>query len=200
MDIHKMNMTIDYYNSHADDYFRNTVDADLDASRKRFAAYLTPGARIIDFGCGSGRDVLAFSKMGFNAEGLDASDELVKLASENLGVEVAVGDMASCIADEPYDGIWCCASLMHLDEEECRIFFSNLQHNLKPGGVLYMSVKSGIETGIDEAGRYLRDFTEDDICELVIIVPGLQIKELWYTEDSLNRNGFRWLNVIAVRL
>ena len=108
--------------------------------------------------------------------------------------------MSSWIAGEPYDGIWCCASLMHLDDEACRRFFVNLNHNLKPDGVLYISVKSGIETGTDEAGRYLRDFTEEDIRDLTGTVTGLQIRELWYTEDTLKRNDFKWLNAIAVKM
>ena len=194
-----MNGTIDYYNSHANEYYRTTVDADLDTGRKKFAAYLPAGARVIDMGCGSGRDVLAFREMGFDAAGLDASEELVRLAKERLGIPVFTADLAEWISGSPYDGIWCCAVLMHLEEEGCRRFFANLKYNLKSGGVLYISVKSGIETGIDSAGRYMRNFTEEDIYELVGSVEGLEIKELWYSADTLSRNDFRWLNIIAVK-
>ena len=194
-----MNRTIDYYNDNADRYYQTTISADLDSARNRFAAYLPPAATVIDIGCGSGRDVRAFCDMGFKATGLDASEKLVRLATERVGIKVINADMSSWIAEEPYDGIWCCASLMHLDDEECRRFFANLDHNLKPCGVLYISVKSGIETGVDEAGRYLRNFTEEEMRKLTGTVPGLQIRELWYTQDTLKRNDFRWLNIIAVR-
>ena len=192
-----MKSTIDYYNTHADEYYQSTVAADLDAARKKFAAYLQPEARIIDVGCGSGRDVLAFRDMGFNAEGIDASEELVRLATERLGITANVADMSDWIADEAYDGIWCCASLMHLSEEDCEKFFSNLKYNLRRGGVLYISVKTGIETGTDAAGRYLRNFNEEDIRELINKTAGLRLSELWYTDDTLSRRDFRWLNVIA---
>jgi 2-polyprenyl-3-methyl-5-hydroxy-6-metoxy-1,4-benzoquinol methylase len=199
MDISGMNGTIDYYNSHANEYYRTTVDADLDAGRKKFAAYLPAGARVIDMGCGSGRDVLAFREMGLDAAGLDASEELVRLAKERLGIPVFKADLSCWTADEPYDGIWCCAALMHLEETDCRRFFANLKYNLKPGGALYISVKSGIETGMDSAGRYMRNFTEEDIYELAGSVEGLEITELWYSADTLSRNDFRWLNIIAVK-
>ena len=194
-----MNKTIDYYNQNADSYYRTTVGTDLDATRKRFAKYLPTEARVIDIGCGSGRDVLAFSDMGFDAAGLDASEELVGLAKERLGVKAFAADMSTWIASEPYDGIWCCASVMHLDDEECKRFFENLQYNLKPKGAIYISVKSGIETGEDAAGRYLMDFTREDIEGLVNAVRGLRIREFWYTEDTLKRRDFKWMNIIAVR-
>lgn len=194
-----MSSTIDYYNSHADEYYRTTVDADLDSARRRFAAYLPIDAKVIDMGCGSGRDVLAFRNMGFNAVGLDASEGLVQLAEEKLGIPVITADMSSWVTDEPYDGIWCCASLMHLNNEDCRRFFSNLKYNLKPGGILYISVKSGIETGPDAFGRYMNNFTEKDVHELADNAEGLQLAELWYTEDTLSRRNFKWLNVIAVK-
>ena len=200
MDIYKMNKTIDYYNEHADSYYRNTVGVDLDATRLRFAAYLPPEASVIDMGCGSGRDDLAFNNMGHRAIGLDASVELVSLAMEMLGIKAFCADMSTWISGEPYDGIWSCASLMHLNDEECKRFFNNLQYNLKSGGAIYISVKSGIETGEDAAGRYLRDYTSEEIEALISTVPGLQIREIWYTEDTLNRREFKWLNIIAVRL
>lgn len=194
-----MNNTIDYYNRNADSYYRATVGADLDATRKRFASYLPAEARVIDMGCGSGRDVLAFRNMGFNAVGLDASEELVELATERLKIPAIAADMSTWIADEPYDGIWCCASLMHLSDNAIKLFFSNLKVNLASGGVVFMSVKSGVDTGMDCQGRYFRNFTEDDMREMIRAYEYLNLEELWYTEDTLARKDFRWLNVIAVR-
>ena len=194
-----MNSTIDYYNRHAEEYCRTTAGADLSGAIQRFAACLAPGARVLDMGCGSGRDVMTFSEMGFETAGLDASEELVKLARARLGDRIFAADISEWTADEPFDGIWCCASLMHLTETECGRFFANLKSNLKPGGALYISVKSGIETGPDASGRYMRNFTEDEIRDLVRASGMLGIRELWYTEDSLSRTGFRWLNAIIKR-
>lgn len=67
-----MNQTIDYYNRNADIYFESTVGADFTDAHERFCAYLPKGARIIDIGCGSGRDVWAFLEGGYLAMGLDA--------------------------------------------------------------------------------------------------------------------------------
>lgn len=194
-----MNSTIDYYNRNAESYFDRTADVDFSGTYERFLKYIPIGGRIMDLGCGSGRDVKWFCEHGYDACGLDASEELVAQAREHYRVHVEIGAIESWHAEVPYDGIWCCAALMHLEVSECRQFFHNLEHNLKPGGAIYISVKTGVQTGLDEESRYFRDFQEDDIHELVNLCKGLEIKELWYTEDTLARDDFKWLNVIAVR-
>ena len=190
------NNTINYYNNNAEEYFATSKDVDLDKLRKRFLSYLPAGARIIDVGCGSGRDVRAFLDMGFDAVGLDASSELAKLASEQLGIKITVGDMSSWVADEPYDGIWSCASLLHLSNEELESFFSNLSHNLKEDGIVMISVKSGIKTGYDENTRYMRNFNLQEI-ERMLDAADCQIIESGSSKDSMQRTDFKWLNVIA---
>ena len=191
-----MNSTIEYYNSHAGEYYDRTLAVELDELYGEFLEYVPSGGRIMDLGCGSGRDVKWFRDHGYEAFGLDASEELVNFARERLQLPVAVGKIEEWIADEPYDGIWCCASMMHLDEKCIEQFFSNLSHNLKPDGILYMSVKSGIDTGFDEAGRYFKDFSEADIRDLLVRFQDLELIELWFSEDKLARERFSWMNLI----
>lgn len=193
-----MKETIDYYNKNADWYYWTTVALDMDAMRKRFASYLPAEARVIDMGCGSGRDTASFSDMGHDALGLDAAKELLALAQERLEIKGKVGDMSTWVSSEPYDGIWCCASLIHLNDKEKERFFRNLQYNLRPGGVIYISVREGIETGIDKEGRYMSNCTEDELREY-LAGAGCEITETKITEDSMGRPGAKWLNVFAVR-
>lgn len=191
-----MKSTIDYYDKNADSYYWATVAVDLDALRKKFASYLPAEASVIDMGCGSGRDVMAFDNMGHRAVGLDASKELVKLAQERLEIRAFTGDMSTYRASEPYDGIWCCASLIHLNDEEKAKFFRNLERNLKPGGVIYISVKEGIETGVDKDGRYYSNCSEDELREYLQSA-GCEVTDVVITEDAMGRAGSRWLNVFA---
>ena len=191
-----MSRTKDYYDSHATEYFEKTVEGDFDSFRMRFTSYLKENARIIDVGCGSGRDVAAFCKMGYNAEGLDNSKELAALAADKLGINITVEDMSTWKAEQPYDGIWCFASLLHLTDKELESFFSNLEYNLSPGGILFVSVKDGIETGFDEEGRYMRNFNQDELISM-ITEAGLEVLDIIHTEDAFGRGGFTWLSVIA---
>ena len=194
-----MNRTVGYYDQHAAEYYSNTIDADFGQLRRKFASYMPEGARIIDIGSGSGRDVRAFCDMGFRAMGLDASEEMAREARDRLGIEVITGDMSEWTAEEAFDGIWCCAALLHLHEDEADRFFQNLDLNLKPGGLIFLSVKEGIETGYDDKGRYMRNYTEDELLTK-LKAAGLEVLEADHTGDSLGRTEFRWLNVFAKKI
>ena len=190
-----MNSTIEYYNKHAEEYFRITAQVELFQLYERFLEFIPAGGRIMDLG-GSGRDIKWFRDHGYDAYGLDASEELVKVVKEQLCLPIEIGNIEDWITDEPFDGIWCCASLIHLKEEAVLSFFSNLNNNLKRGGVLFMSVKSGIETGTDETGRFFLDYNEATIKRMVQCNEALTLQQMWYTEDKMKRNTFRWLNAI----
>ena len=193
-----MNDTINYYNKHAEQYYQATVDVDFTVAYDRFLKYVSQRGKIIDMGCGSGRDVAAFIERGYEAIGVDASKELAELASGEKKIPVMVGDMTTWIADEPVDGIWCCASLLHLQDRELKRFIDNLCINLKRGGALYVSVKSGVVTGFDDKGRYMRNFTESEL-EPLLLRADIEVVDRWITEDKMNRDGFQWINVIGVR-
>lgn len=188
--------TIDYYNRNADSYYWNTVGVDMSVFRKKFASYLPNEASVIDMGCGSGRDVMAFSDMGHDAAGLDAAKEILKLAEERLEIKTIAADMSEYKAASPYDGIWCCASLIHLSDEEKARFFRNLERNLKPGGVLFVSVKEGIETGRDGDGVYTNNCTWEEL-KRYLESAGCGILEDRVTTDAMGRSGVKWLNVFA---
>ena len=197
--IEKMNRTIQYYNTHAEEYFEKTSRVDMTEAYSRFLKYVPVGSRIMDLGCGSGRDVARFRDHGYDAYGLDASEEMVRLAQKKLGIPVEVGNIETWMADEPFNGIWCCASLLHLSDEQLMQFFTHLNNNLADQGAVFISVKQGIETGGDELDRYQVNFTEDKISDLCRCCDGLAIEELWYSEDELKRQSFKWLNAILKR-
>lgn len=193
-----MNDTIRYYNENAESYYRDTAEIDFSAAYDRFLKYVPDHGCIVDIGCGSGRDMVAFASRGYHAVGLDASEELARITEEYTGAKVTVCDMATWKAEKPFDGIWCCASLLHLNDEGVGSFFENLKYNLKAGGAIYVSVKSGIETGFDEKGRYMRNFTEDELKEWFNRA-GIAVAESWWTGDQLDRTGFCWINMIGIK-
>ena len=100
-----MNSTIDYYDRNADEYYARTADVIFDEIYSRFLKYIPKCGRIMDLGCGSGRDVKWFCDHGYEAYGLDASEELVKKASDALGITISKGLIEEWVADNPFDGI-----------------------------------------------------------------------------------------------
>ena len=110
--------TIDYYNRYAVEYARETTNVDMAALYAEFLPMVTPGGHILDAGCGSGRDAAYFKQLGFTVSAFDASAELATIASQRLKQPVTVQQFEQLDQHEQYDGIWCCASLLHVAPEE----------------------------------------------------------------------------------
>ena len=79
-------VTLQYYNQNAGSFVSSTVHADLTDTLNRFLSRLEPGAAILDFGCGSGRDTKYFLEHGYQVEAIDGSEELCKIASACTGI------------------------------------------------------------------------------------------------------------------
>ena len=84
----KYNATIGYYDNHADEFYKNTVNVEFRTMQERFLAKLKNGSYIFDFGCGSGRDAKYFLEHGYRVDAIDGSEELCKMASEYTGIKV----------------------------------------------------------------------------------------------------------------
>lgn len=191
-----MRDSLQYYNQHAQEFFNNTRDVKFTEMQDRFLKYLSPGARILDFGCGSGRDTKYFLGKGFRTEAVDGSEELVKIASEYTGIQVRLmlfQDLNEC---EAYDGIWACSSILHLTYNGLLDVFGKMARALVSSGILYTSFKYGTSEG-ERNGRYFTDMTEDKIKKLLNTVNVFSVEEMWVTSDVRpGRDEEKWLNMI----
>nr|WP_318383183.1 class I SAM-dependent methyltransferase [uncultured Enterobacter sp.] len=188
-------MTQDYYRQHAQAFFDGTVNVDMAALYAPFTARLAPGARVLDAGCGSGRDSKAFVQMGYQVDAFDASAELAALASAHAGIPVAQMTFAGVAAVETFDGIWCCASLLHVSAGELPAVMQRLAWALKPGGVWYVSFKYG-DGEREKDGRRFTDMHEESLRGLVAPLSGVSVASLWTTQDVRPDRDERWLNAI----
>ena len=125
------------------DVLRKARSPDMGKLYEPFLQHLKPGAKILDAGCGSGRDSLFFKNHGFQVTAFDASEEMVKLASQLLGQRVLHMSFEDLDLPETYDGIWACASLLHVKRAELRNVIARLTQHLNTGGMLYVSFKYG---------------------------------------------------------
>ena len=191
--------TIEYYNANAADFAASTVDALIGDTRKRFTELIPEGGRVLDFGCGSGRDTKCFIELGFDVEAVDGSEELAKLASEYTGIDVRAVLFQDFEETDRYDGIWACACLLHLNDEDLKDVLIRLQRALKMGGVLYASFKYGDYYG-EKDGRFYNYMNEERFAGIFAGVSGLKITDIWLSDDSLRREkADRWFNVLMVK-
>lgn len=190
------NTTIDYYNQNASAYVESTVNVEFSATQERFLSYLKPGTKILDFGCGSGRDTKYFLNKGYRVDAIDGSEEFCKRASEYTGIPVRNMLFSELNSNEEYDGIWACSSILHLPKSELSDVFEKIHMALKKGGVLYTSFKYGEFEG-ERRGRFFTDFTSENFRMFISRFPKLVVIEEWVSLDVRpGRGDEKWLNLI----
>lgn len=188
--------TIDYYDANAWRYAEGTVGIDMSDSLFRFVRHVRPKGRIADLGCGSGRDLAWFREQGFQAEGIDASAALCRLAEAHAGVPVRQIRIEDWAPGARLDGIWANASLLHLGMDAIAAFFARLSSLLAPGGAAFFAFKSGIATGRDADGRFFTSFARADLRRVLGAHRELVLLDCWESRDKLARTGFAWLSFI----
>ena len=115
------NKTLDYYNQNAAAFIAGTVSVDFKETQDKFIDALC-GKKILDFGCGSGRDTKYFIEAGLDVVATDGSEEMCKCASEYTGIHVQKMLFQELDENERYNGIWACSSILHLPETELKKF------------------------------------------------------------------------------
>ena len=195
-----MDKTVQYYDNNALSFVDGTLNADMTELYAFFQKYCTPGAAILDFGCGSGRDTKYFISQGYHVDAIDGSLELCKIASERSGIAVKHMYFHELNAVEQYDGIWACSSILHVPVDDLPDILSRLYRALVVGGYLYTSFKYGDFSG-DRNGRYFTDFTESSFQDLLSKIPGFQVVETAITGDvRVGRENEKWINLIIKRI
>ena len=172
--------TIHFYDECSEQYAELTVKADMSEQYAKFMAYLPSGAgildvssaakqnvasgqvKILDAGCGSGRDSLFFMKMGYTVTMLDASAGMCKCAEKLTGQKALHMKFDEIEFADRFDGIWACASLLHVPEKELETIFVKFWRALKDDGILYASWKYG-EAERYDGERFYCDMTEEKL-------------------------------------
>ena len=190
---------IEYYNKYASKIFEDTVDQDMTEIYGEFLNYLEEGDTILDLGCGSGRDSLAFYEMGYDVTPLDASEEMCKLAEIHTGLEVLQMAYEDMEFDDVFDGIWACAALVHLPEKELPEILIKIADALHQNGILYLSMKKGDFEGF-RGERYFCSYTDEQLCRILKETGRFELEKTWITDDVRHDSDARWINVIVRKI
>lgn len=189
--------TTAYYDAHAQEYFDASVNTDLHELHERFLRELLPGAHILDAGCGSGRDTRIFLEKGFRVTAIDASPELARLATEFTGHPCRVLTFQEMEFHEEFDGIWACASLLHVPLSEIDDVLRRFVAALKPHGIMYISLKEGKGERVSDDGRFFSYYTEDSFRAIIRNFPQLAQIAFWKTNDErASHHAAPWLSFL----
>lgn len=188
--------TIEYYNENVDKFVNDTQDVVFCATQDLFLSYLNEGNSILDLGCGSGRDTKYFLSKGYKVDATDGSEEICKVASDYTGINVKCLLFNELDEIDKYDGIWACASILHLDRDDLIDVFHRIARALKDNGILYTSFKYSEFEGMRN-GRYFTDFTIESFNEFQTNITEFIVEKKWITSDvRIGREDEKWLNLI----
>lgn len=196
MNQHSEDLTQRYYEDKAEEYLARTSHLNMESLYKPFLALMPSGGTILDAGCGPGRDVLAFLRQGFRVTAFDASSKMVELASTQTGVAAFQMRFQELKYEQEFDGIWACASLLHVPFSELEDVLTKFRRALKTGGICFMSFKQGNGERFED-GRQFIDFTEATLRQKLADISGVSILRIWGTEDQAGRNGVQWVNALV---
>lgn len=188
--------SIHYYNQNSKAFIENTQKADMSNLWDAFEKYLKPNSLILDAGCGSGRDSYYFLSKGYSVLAFDGSMEMVKHCKRFLHDNVIHATFEDFDTDIKFDGIWACASFIHVEEENLVKMIKKFSKFLKDEGIIFMSFKER-EENYEKNGRYFTCLTEIKFKEMVKELDNIDTLEIIHTVDVREgREDEKWISVI----
>ena len=192
--------TLNYYQTNSESFIENTVNVDVNDLYRPFLENMPSTGKILDAGCGSGRDTKFFLEKGFNVVAFDNSPNMVRHAAEYTGQEVLLMSFEDIEFKDNFDGIWACASVLHVPENNISTVLSKFTDALKDSGIIYTSFKYGENEGIRN-GRFFADYTEERFDQLLAVIPKLELIQYWKTSDLRpGRSEEKWLNILLRKI
>jgi SAM-dependent methyltransferase len=195
--------TLDYYALHASEVAQRYEVAPSPLAH-RFAESFSSEGRILDIGCGSGRDLAQLHKQGFRPYGVDGTEEFVQLAQilhpelKGRVVQGLLPDLPTPFGGE-FDGVLCCAVLMHIDSTELFNAALSIKRCLKVNGRLLISVPSQrSDTGEGERdanGRLFKTYPSAYL-RLIFERLGFGLIDEWGNSDAMTRQGIEWVSLL----
>lgn len=196
-----INDTLKYYDDNIESYKEQWLN---DFSKNYnfeipdiFLSYLSENSHILDLGCGTGRDSKYFIDRGYQVTSIDGSYEMCNIARSLLKKEVEQINFLDIDYKEQFDGVFACASLLHLDNEDLIIVLKKISSALKQKGILYTCFKYGDSTRVDK-GRFYNDMNEEKFLDLIKNIENLKILKSWISEQY--KSDTKFLNYIIKKV
>ncbi len=187
--------TLDYYDQRAEDFWEGTRNHDVSQNIAALLQYIegVPPCTLLDFGCGPGRDLKAFTELGHVATGLEGSARFAAMARAYSGCEVWQQDFLRLdLPDNHFDGVFANAALFHVPGQELPRVLRELHATLKAGGVLFSSNPRGNNEEGWNHGRYCA-YYDLDAWRRYVSAAGFVELTHYYRPAGLPREQQPWL-------
>jgi SAM-dependent methyltransferase len=187
--------TVAHYDEEARDFWEGTRDHDVSQNIAALLDHIqaTPPFELLDFGCGPGRDLMTFRRLGHHATGLEGSAQLAAMARRHSGCEVLEQNFVRLdLPFERFDGVFANASLFHVPAQELPRVLRQLHAALKPNGVLFSSNPRGDGQEGWNGDRY-GAFHDWESWRAYMVAAGFSGLTHYYRPPGLPRDQQPWL-------
>ena len=196
----KVKRSIETYNKYATIYAQYTKEKLLQFQLEKFISLLFSKGKILDAGCGCGRDSLYLIENGLNVIAVDLSEGMIKEAKKNE-VNAIKGDLLLMKSNKEFAGIWCMATLHSIPKTDAPKLMKNFYSALEKEGILYIAVKEGEGEHLIEKKRYENSpifyaFYKKEELEDLLKSCNFEIIELIISDDE----GTNWIEVFAKKI
>ncbi|MDH7810033.1 MULTISPECIES: class I SAM-dependent methyltransferase [unclassified Rhizobium] len=188
--------TVHFYNENAARYAGFTAGLSMTQQIDQFLNQLPTSARVLDLGCGSGRDLKYLAEHGCDALGLDISLGLARHAAAFAHRPVVVADIAQLpFSTRSFDGIWASASFLHLRRGEMTDGLLEARRVIRPRGTLFTSLKMGKGESRTSDQRFFT-YVMPDEWEAMLRSAGFLDVRLEFDQE-FSKNGEKWIRAFA---
>jgi len=196
--------TLDYYQRNAKEFFSQTINVDMQNVYQPFLEYLPKAhlsnqQKILDVGCGSGRDSVFFANQGFEVVAIDGSQNVIDLAKQtDTRIDwqcLRFHEIAKQSLQNHFTGIWACASLLHVPFDELPKLLNDLILCIKSDGILYASFKYG-DAEREKDGRFFCDMNEQRWKLIEEQLDSAKPVMIWQTLDNRVDRQEIWWNIL----
>jgi SAM-dependent methyltransferase len=181
------------------EYYKQTAFIDLADIYREFRRCIPRGALVLDAGCGVGRDTRYFIKRGYRVVSFDAAREMVKLCRQYPFAYCIRRFFDEITFVEEFDAVWACASLIHLSYPKLKEAIFNLFSAVKPGGIIYFSLK--MKNGDEKlsevvTGRRFYYYSLEEVSEIVEKGLALEPIRIWTNQSRKESDPTEWTNFL----
>nr|WP_319490439.1 class I SAM-dependent methyltransferase [uncultured Desulfobacter sp.] len=197
--------TLNYYNRNSPDIAKRYESADVKPLHDFLLSGLEPGGRLLELGCGSGRDAAFMVSQGFSVLATDGSGAMVEQAKRHhpeLADQVIPLELPDGLSNKSglFHGIYAVAVLMHLSVQDIEITLSGVNALLAPKGRFIFSVPARrddvMPNGFDSKARRFTALSPNEWTDLCLKC-NLQIVRTMICQDGMGRGAIAWMNCLA---
>lgn len=195
----ELSKTIGYYNENHLEYYKQTAFINLSDIYREFRRCVPRGALVLDAGCGVGRDTRYFIKRGYRVVSFDAAHEMVKSCRQYPFAYCIRRFFDEITFVEEFDAVWACASLIHLPYPKLNEAIFNLFSAVKPGGIIYFSLKmKNRDEKLSEVvtGRRFYYYSLEEVSEIAESSLALEPIKVWTNQSRKESDPTEWSNFL----